>query len=220
MAESPIRVLMATRAELAHLTSGLHSPVEVVVERTEDLGRATATARMTRPEVVVVDAGLEERRLLRLCDRLARHTPEVRIVLAAGVDDEALYRAVLHGGHSVARTSAGPEALALTVRAAVRGEASVTPGVAARLVLDMEAYSARHADPIDPPPTLTATEADVLERLAERWSVEDLAERRGLRPALIARHVGFAVGKLHRCYRADPRLFDEELAQAHGDGPV
>lgn len=210
-----LRVLIATRPEWSHLGAALDGDA-TVLDRLGDLAAALAEARTTLPDVLLVDAGLQPASVPALCAAVAE-AGTARVLLAAERDDALLYRAILEGGQSVVPLGAGPIEIRDAVVATARGESTIPAGVAARLLLDMEAFAARHHDPIDPPPALTPAELDVCNRVADRMTLADIAATHHLSPRLLAEHLGFAVRKLQRSYRADQALFDAEFAETHLD---
>ena len=70
--------------------------------------------------------------------------------------------------------------------------------MASRLLHDLDAWALRSADPLHPPPTLTATEREVLGRLAEGLDPTTIAAAHDVTAHLVNLHAGFAVAKLHR----------------------
>jgi DNA-binding NarL/FixJ family response regulator len=210
-----LRVLVATRPEWSRIGTGLGRAV-ARVGRARGLPELYAAAVRDRPDVVVVDTGLDPLSLPALCAAVADlHGP--RVLLAADRDDALLYRAVLQGATSVVPLGATAAELDAALLAAARGEAFLPAGVAARLLLDLEAFAGRHADPIDPPPTLTDRELAICEQLADRMALADVAAAHGMHHRLITRQLGFAVRKLHESYQLDPDLFDEEFERTHLD---
>ena len=78
--------------------------------------------------------------------------------------------------------------------------------MAIRLLHDLDAWAQRSADPLYPPPTLTATEREVLARIGEGVEPEAIAETHAVTTHLVNLHAGFAVAKLHRYVLGSERI--------------
>ena len=71
---------------------------------------------------------------------------------------------------------------------------------------DIDAWARRGADPIHPPPTLTATEREVLDRISDGTDPSEIARIHAVTTHLVNLHAGFAVAKLHRYVLGSERI--------------
>lgn len=100
----------------------------------------------------------------------------------------------------------GPDELAEAARAAVRGEATLNPRVAARRVAEMRSAGAPGHAP-NPFAELSAREHDVLRLIAERRSNAEIAEQLSLSEKTVKGHVSNILGKLHLADRTQAAVF-------------
>ena len=114
---------------------------------------AVLLASSLRPDVVLMDLRMPELDGVAAIAEIARVAPEVRCLVLTTYDtDTDILRAVEAGATGYLLKDAGRAALADAIRAAARGETTLAPNVAARLVQRMRT----------PVETLTPREADVL----------------------------------------------------------
>ncbi len=150
------------------------------------------------PDVAIVDVRLDDVDAHAVCRRLHEWAPAVRVVAAGPLDDERTFGAVLNGASSAVLVEEPPELVGEVAVGAARGESRILPRMAFRLLHDLDSWARRTADPLYPPPQLTATEREVLGRLGEGTSPEDIAALHHVTAHLVNVHTGYAVAKLHR----------------------
>jgi DNA-binding NarL/FixJ family response regulator len=174
--------------------------VGVTVATAHGHAAAVAAASDLVPDVLVlVDGGsaVDRAALGRACSELTVHTPATRLVVLAAVDDELAYETLLHGAFSVlAPAPSAASVLADAVRGTARGESTLSPGCARRLVEDADRAAAA-SDPFAPTMRLTETEREVLSRLAAGEPVAAIAARHDVTARLVNLHTGYAVAKVH-----------------------
>lgn len=161
------------------------------------------------PDLLLLDVRIEEPDARAVCRRIREWAPATRVVAATLVDDETAYTTVVAGAAAAVRIDDDDTTLARTLRAVNRGESVLLPRIAGRLMHDVDAWARRSADPIYPPPTLTATEREVLSRLDEGIDAETIAETHAVTTHLVNLHAGFAVAKLHRYVLGSERIAAE-----------
>ncbi|MEV4759953.1 response regulator transcription factor [Micromonospora sp. NPDC049559] len=153
MADQRIRVLIADDQENIRVAYRIildAQPDMVVVGEAADGASAVDQARHLRPDVVLADIRMPRVDGLELTRVLAG--PEVpnplRIVVVTSFDlDEYVYAALRNGAHGFLLKRSGPALLTEAIRAAVAGDALVSPQVTIRLL--------RH---LTTPPTATTRE--------------------------------------------------------------
>ncbi|NIR38938.1 MAG: response regulator transcription factor, partial [Actinobacteria bacterium] len=129
-----------------------------------------------------------------------------RVLALTAEDDELAYTTVVAGAAGVVSRECGPEELATAAAETASGESVLLPRTATRLLHDVDAWARRAADPLNPPPTLTATEREVLHRLGEGLTPAEIATTHAVTSHLVNLHAGFAVAKLHRYVLGAERL--------------
>ena len=148
--------------------------------------------------MLLLDVRIEEPDARAVTRRIREWAPATRILTMVPGDDEDTYTVVVAGATAVVASDTAPDELARAVIGAARGESVLPPRVARRLVHDIDAWAQRSADPLHPPPTLTATEREVLNRLADGDTPATIADDHAVTPHLVNLHTGYAVAKLQR----------------------
>jgi len=166
------------------------------------------------PDILLLDVRIADIDARAVCRRVRQWAPATRIVAATPADDEAAYTAIVAGASGAVLFDTDDATLDRTLREVSRGEAVLLTRMAGRLMGDLDAWAHRSADPIYPPPTLTATEREVLTRLAAGDSATDVARSHAVTTHLVNLHAGFAVAKLHRYVHGSERI----AADGHANG--
>jgi DNA-binding NarL/FixJ family response regulator len=145
------------------------------------------------PDVALVDVDLPDGSGVELTRRLLRRDKRLGVLLYTGMDDPAVLEdALASGARGFTLKTSDPETMLNAVRAVAAGGTFVDPNVRDRL--------ARQEAPVDR--VLTVREREVLGRLAEGLSVEEIAADLVLSTETIRTHVRNAMGKLGTRTRA------------------
>lgn len=156
---------------------------------------ALAAAAEHHPDVALMDLrlpgqdGVETTRALRACSP-GTHV----IVLTSYGSDEMLYPALRAGALGYLLKDVAAEDLASAVRRAARGEPTLSPSIAARLMRDVASPEAHGPEPELEP--LTPREAEVLTLVADGLSNHEIAARLHLAEATVKGHVSSLLAKL------------------------
>jgi DNA-binding NarL/FixJ family response regulator len=145
------------------------------------------------PDVALIDVQLTDGSGVELARRLLRRDNRLGVVLYTGAEDlDILEQAVASGARGFALKISEPDTTLRAVRAVAAGGTFIDPEVRRRL---------EHRPP---PPTrlLSVREREVLSRLAEGHSIEDIAADLVLSTETIRTHVRNAMGKLETRTRA------------------
>lgn len=168
------------------------------------------------PDVVLLDVRIRASDAREVCRRLREWAPATKLVAATVRDDETAYAAVVAGATGAVRIDDDDEKIAHTLAGSARGESWLLPRMAGRLVHDIDEWARRAADPIHPPPTLTATEREVLVRVSEGIEPAEIARIHAVTTHLVTLHSGFAVAKLHRYVHGMERIAADGQSGAFG----
>ena len=181
-----------------------------VVGTTADADDAVGLVLDHVPDVVVLEGSLGYDNVRDACRRTHAASPASRVTVLAPRDDEHAYATLVAGAVALIVTTdpvaLEPRSLGRALAGIARGESLLTCRTAARLLHDVEAWSARSTDPLHPAPTLTATEREVLGRLAEGHRPADIAADHDVTARLVNIHTGYAVTKLQRYVVGAERL--------------
>ncbi len=175
--------------------------VEVVAE-VEDGQQAVEQAQECLPDVVLMDLRMPRMDGVEAIDQITRTSPSTHIVvLTSYPEDEYLYPAMRAGAHGYLLKDVQPESLLLAIRAAARGQASLHPLVAARLV-----EGARDPDAA-PAAELSERELDVLRWVAKGLNNREIADRLVIAEGTVKSHVSNILSKLHLAHRTQAALY-------------
>jgi DNA-binding NarL/FixJ family response regulator/two-component sensor histidine kinase len=139
-----------------------------VVGTAHDGLEAQEKARLLRPDVVVMDVKMPHCDGLEATRRIKVELPEIRIVmLAASEDDDSLFEAIKAGASGYLLKSLDANEFSHLLAGLARGEAPLTPSLAARLLDEF-------AHPASPGGPARASDGDLT---ARQWQILDLVAR-------------------------------------------
>jgi DNA-binding NarL/FixJ family response regulator len=161
-----IRVLLADDQESVRLAFrtilGAAPDIEVVGQAADGV-EALELARRLKPDVALVDVRMPRMDGLELTRHLSDAEPPVRVVVVTTYDlDAYVHTALRHGACGFLLKHSGAALLVSAVRAAVAGDALISPEVTVRLLRDL---AVRPAEPR--PHRLTDRELDVVALVAD-----------------------------------------------------
>jgi len=213
----PIRVLIAD--DHAIVRKGIRAllatePGIDVVGEAGNGHEAIAQASATRPDVILMDIVMPGMDGLEATRHILAQQPDARIlVLTSFASDDKVFPAIRAGALGYLLKDSGPGELTLAVQQVYRGESSLHPSIA-RKVLQQLAYppdSARGKN------VLTGRETEVLQLLAQGHSNRQIAQELTISEATVRTHVSRILAKLNLCSRTQAALYAlrEGLASLH-----
>ena len=165
---------------------------------------AVSMARAARPDVVLLDLFLPDRDGMSVLTEIHGIDPGIAVVmLTSSPDDAHLVAAVRAGATSYLLKTAEIGEVLATIRAAARGESTLPPAVATRLLNAMRAQR-RPDDPLD---RLTPREADVLACLAEGQPNREIARTLLISEETVKTHVSSILTKLGLADRTQAAIY-------------
>ena len=177
--------------------------IEVVGEAGDGL-EAVAQAEALRPDVVLMDLVMPNLDGIEATRRIAMLQPQVRIlVLTSFAADDKVFPAIKAGALGYLLKDSGPDDLVRAIHRVRRGEPSMEPAVASKLLYEL-AHPARQELTRDP---LTERELEVLRLVAQGCSNRDIAAQLVITELTVRTHVSNILGKLHLASRTQAALY-------------
>jgi NarL family two-component system response regulator LiaR len=168
-----------------------YGEIEVVGEAASGQEGVELAVRLL-PDVVLMDLVMPEMDGIEATRRVKAASPSTQvIVLTSYSEDERIFPAIKAGALSYLLKEIGPEDLVRAIRAARRGEATLHPTVAARL---MQELSGARTSPLD---ELTEREREVLACIAQGMSNAKIADYLIIGERTVKTHVSNILSKLH-----------------------
>ena len=168
----------------------------IIVAEVADASSALAAATRLRPEICLIEPDLPGEGLSAI-GRIAKASPETLIVALSRSDrGDDVVAAFTRGVSGYLLKGVSDERLGPTLRSALLGEPALSRSLVPHLVDEIRRGSSRRLALPDGPVTLTAREWEVGELLREGRSTGEIAERLGVSPVTVRRHVSLLLQKL------------------------
>lgn len=202
----PIRVLIAD--DHAIVRKGVRAllatePDINVIGEARNGSEAIVEAQRLRPEVILMDLVMPEVDGISAISHITALQPEVCIlVLTSFSTDDKVFPAVKAGALGYLLKDSGPDELANAIRQVYRGESSLHPQIARKLLQELSQSSGQ-----TPPDPLTDREIEVLRLVARGYSNQDIALELTISDATVRTHVSNILGKLHLTSRTQAALY-------------
>jgi DNA-binding NarL/FixJ family response regulator len=184
----------------------------VVVSEASDAAAAIGATTRLRPDICLIEIELPLEGL-NAVGRIAKASPTTMIVVLSRSDrSEDVVTAFMRGASGYLLKGISGERLASTLRGAYIGEPPLSRSLVPYLVDEIRRGSIRRLTLPAGPVTLTPREWEVGELLREGRSTSEIAEKLGVSPITVRRHVGLLLHKLG----AKDREAAIELLRAYG----
>jgi len=202
-----IRVLIVD--DHAVVREGLRSLIsyqpemEVVGEAAEGV-EAVSKARSFQPDVILLDLVMPRLGGVEAIGEIKRENPDARIlVLTSFAEDDKVFPAIKAGALGYLLKDSSPQELLRAIREVHRGESSLHPTIARKLIQEL-------SQPSDRPPTedpLTERESEVLQLVAQGLSNQEIGQRLFLSERTVRNYVSAILDKLHLANRVQAALY-------------
>jgi NarL family two-component system response regulator LiaR len=203
----PIRVLVVD--DHVVVRKGIHAllatePDVEVVGEAENGREAVAEAERLQPDVILMDLVMPEMDGIEAIHRITTRQPEARIlVLTSFAADDKVLPAIKAGALGYLLKDSGPEELVDAIHQVQRGESSLHPAIARKLLQELS----RPSDRPPAPESLTEREVEVLQLVARGRSNREIAEELTISEATARTHVSNILSKLHLASRTQAVLY-------------
>ncbi|MBI4319730.1 MAG: response regulator transcription factor [Chloroflexi bacterium] len=186
--------------------------VEVVGEAANGALGCELALRL-RPDLVLMDLAMPEMNGLEATRRLREEMPELPVVvLTASEEDDDLFEAVKAGAQGYVLKSVDGETFVNLLQRAAKGEAALTPALAAKILTEFARLGHAGSAASEPAPAsrgaldlvepLTTREREVLELVVDGLSNRDIADRLVVSENTVKYHLRNILDKLHLQSRA------------------
>jgi DNA-binding NarL/FixJ family response regulator len=209
METSPIRILLAD--DHAIVRSGVRAllatvPDMEVVSEVGDGAEAVVQAEALRPDVILMDLVMPRLSGIEATRQITASLPDTHIlVLTSFAADEDVFPAIKAGALGYLLKDSGPEELVRAIHQVHRGEPSLEPSIARRLLLELSHPRKEHQPLTDDP--LTEREMEVLRLIAQGCNNKDIAAKLSISELTARTHVSNILSKLHLASRTQAALY-------------
>lgn len=203
----PIRILIAD--DHAIVRKGLRTlitsePGMEIIGEAEDGVEAVLKARSLQPDVILLDMVMPRQGGLEAICQITRENPEARILVLTSFDeDDKVFPAIKAGALGYLLKDSSPEQLLQAINDVHRGESSLYPSIALRVIREINR-------PSDLPPTeepLTEREVEVLKLVARGLTNHEIAGELVISERTVGNHIGNILNKLHLANRTQAALY-------------
>lgn len=209
MTQPPIRVLIVddhgivrkgTRALLDRI------PEFTVVGEAANGKEAVAKAESLQPDVILMDLMMPEMDGIEAIGLITASQPNSHILaLTSFAADDKLFPAIKAGALGYMLKDADPEDLIRAIHQVHRGEPSLHPSIARKVLQELGRPPA--APPSPGPDPLTERELEVLQLVAQGLTNQQMAEQLSVAEVTIRTHVSNILSKLHLANRVQATLY-------------
>jgi NarL family two-component system response regulator LiaR len=207
MTATPIRVLIVD--DHAIVRKGIRAllstePGVKVVGEAADGAEAVAQAQALAPDVVLMDLLMPRMDGIEATRQITERLPATRVlVLTSFAADDKVFPAIKAGALGYLLKDTGPEDLVNAIHCVHRGESSLEPAIARKVLQELSQPSQKPPSP-DP---LTGRELTVLRLVAQGFSNKEIAAQLHIAEMTVRTHVSNILSKLQLASRTQAALY-------------
>lgn len=204
---NPIRIFMAD--DHAIVRKGLRTLIESesdmeVIGEASDGVEAVLKVRSLKPDVILMDLVMPRQGGVEAIIEIKKENPDARIlVLTSFAEEEKVFSAIKAGALGYLLKDTSPEQLLQAIHDVYRGESSLHPTIALKLIRELR-------QPSNLPPTndpLTEREVEVVKLVAQGFTNQEIADTLFISERTVGNHIGSMLSKLHLANRTQVALY-------------
>lgn len=204
---NPIRIFMAD--DHAIVRKGLRTLIESesdmeVIGEASDGVEAVLKVRSLQPDVILMDLVMPRQGGVEAIIEIKKENPDARIlVLTSFAEEEKVFSAIKAGALGYLLKDTSPEQLLQAIHDVYRGESSLHPTIALKLIRELR-------QPSNLPPTndpLTEREVEVVKLVAQGFTNQEIADTLFISERTVGNHIGSMLSKLHLANRTQVALY-------------
>jgi NarL family two-component system response regulator LiaR len=177
--------------------------MEVIGEAADGV-EAVEKARALQPDVILLDLLMPRLGGVEAIHQIKARDSDTRIlVLTSFSEDERVYAAIKAGALGYLLKDASPQEILAAIREVHRGEPSLPPAIAHKLMSELQRTSS--LPPTEDP--LTERELEILKLVAQGLPNLEIAERLVISERTVRTHVSNILAKLHLANRTQAALY-------------
>ena len=206
--DNPIRVLIVDDHVI--IRKGVKAVLDLVpdielVGEAENGKQAVEMDLDLQPDVILMDLMMPEIDGIACTREIKAKRPDARIlVLTNFAGEDMIFPAIKAGAMGYHLKDSSPEALEEAIRQVFRGEPSLHPLIAKKVLAELHAPPEDHQETYE---TLTKRELEVLSLIAQGLENREIAKQLVVSEATVRTHVSNILGKLHLASRTQAALY-------------
>jgi NarL family two-component system response regulator LiaR len=165
---------------------------------------AIAKVDSLKPDVILMDLVMPEMNGIEAIEKITAANPDARIlVMTSFAADDKVFPSIKAGALGYLLKDSDPEDLIRMIRQVFRGELSIHPTIARKVIQELN-HPAKEAPT---PFTITEREVEILQLMAQGMENKEIAVKLVVRDATVRTHVSNILRKLQLANRVQATLY-------------
>jgi DNA-binding NarL/FixJ family response regulator len=208
---TPIRVLLVDdhqlfREGLANILNN-QPDFQVIAEAGDGL-EAQIKVRKLKPDLILMDVIMPGCNGLEATQRIKQELPQTTIVmLTVREDDDDLFQAIRNGAQGYLLKSIHSKDMLEMLRAAMQGEAAITPAMGSRMLEEFRRISQLASQEPQKVEALTQRELEILSLVTVGDTNHEIAAKLQISIHTVKTHMRRILAKLHQVHRYEAASF-------------